>query len=569
MMLSRMCLGLFLLVVVAPSGLGARPVQDPAKPVPPPRAVQIPVDKPAPSSQDTATVGQLPKIELPEYVITGVASIDLPTVQKITLTEQGVDTAAGSGRSARREASGSSARMIEWMEQGAGLLPETRARLSASMGTFLTPRADGWFAQRYENFDYGVSASYYKTNGFAPQTNRSGGTATIDGGYLLSAESPYFNAARLSGLFDYSSETYRLYGSLDSSARRVTDGVRFRAGFSSAIGSPWQYRAGFTYSTAAVKDSSLSARQNLAEFTAAADIPTALVPVTASARISLATRSALSDENTSIIVLGAQSERAWFDAFFAQAGLHLYVAKGMADQKLTRLYPSAAVGYEFPSVHTFMLGYQGDVRFFVLDDFVALNPYVSSTVLVRHMNVPVKLSGVLESEWSQSMVTRLSVRWEQRTDEALFSDSTGRGVWDLEYLGKTRRLEAELEAFANLSSIGYFALSIVGRSTEILETAVGVPYVPEAEVSLLYRYDFPMGISVSPRMSIFGRRNTDPRREEILGGYVIGGLRAEYSPLASLMVFADIDNLFDVRYEVWKGYRGHPFLATVGLSYTW
>jgi hypothetical protein len=385
----------------------------------------------------------------------------------------------------------------------------------------------------------------------------------------LSAENPYVDAARLSGLLGYSSETYRLYGSLDSTARRITDAVRFDAGFSSAIGSPWQYRAGIAYSTYAVKESTLSARQNLAQFALASDIPTEIVPLSVDARISLATRSALTDENTSMVTLGLETQRAWFDAFFAQAGLQLYIAKGMADQKLTRLYPRATVGYQFPSVHTVMVGYQGEVRFSLLDELMGINPYLSSSAPLRHINIPVRLSGMLESEWSQSVVTRLSVRWEERKDEPLFSDSTARGVWDLEYLGTTRRLEAELEAFANISSIGYFALSIIGRSTKINETSVGVPYVPEAEVSLLYRHELPMGIAVIPRVSVFGRRNTDPRAEAFLGGYVIAGLRAEYSPLESLLVFVDVDNLLDVRYEVWKGYRGHPFLMTAGVSYTW
>ena len=558
-----------LCMVCAVSRLMARQVSDPAKRDPPPRSVGVPDANRVAPDQDRRPGTELPKIELPEYIITGVESIDLPAVQKMIPSEQGVFISGGGQGPGSREAFDVSPRLAARTEREAGALPETRARLSASVGTFTTPRAEGWFGQRYESFDYGVSGAYFKTNGFDVGTNRSGGSATLDGGYLLSAESPLFDAARLSGLFGYSSDTYRLYGSSGPSLKRTTDGVRFDAGFSSSIKSPWQYRAGFTYSTFAVKESTLSARQNLAEFTAAADIPTEIVPLVADVDISLATRSALIDENTSMVRLGIESQRAWWNSFFAQVGVRLYIAKGMADQKLTRLYPSMALGYRFPSVHTAMVGYQGEVRFSALDELIRTTPYLSSSAPIRHVNVPLHFMGMLESEWSDAVVTRLTLRWEQHTDEPLLSDSTQRGVWDLEYLGTTTRLEGELEAFANISSNDYFAVSIVGRSSNVSETSVGIPYLPEAEVSLLYRHEFPVGVAVVPRLSVFGRRNTTPRAQESLKGYAIAGVRAEYSPLESLTVFADIDNLLDVRYEVWKGYRGHPFLMTAGVSYSW
>ena len=561
------CVSLVSLFSVTP--LVALQVSDPTKREPPPRTIEPPAEKPPSPSQDPRAGTELPKIELPEYVIMGVESIDLPAVQKIIPAEQGTFVSDAEDGAGRRETFDFSPRLVPHAEQQAGALPETRARISASLGTYATPRAEGWFSQRYEDFDYGLSASYFKTNGFAPQTNRSGGSAVLDGGYLLTAESPYLDAARLSGALGFSSETYRLYGSQDPAQKRTADGVRFEAGFSSSVKSPWQYRAGLTASTFAVKESTFSARQSLAEFNVAADIPTQIVPLSADLRIALATRSALSDENTSMVRLGVESQRAWWNSFFAQAGLHLYVAKGMADQKLTRLYPSAAIGYQLPTVHTAMVGYQGEVRFSALDELIGNNPYLSSSALIRHVNIPLRFMGMLESEWSDEVVTRVSVRWEQRKDEPLYSDTTGRGVWGLEYLGTSHRLEGQLEAFANISSNDYFAVSIVGRSSKVEETSVGVPYLPEAEVSLLYRHELPMGVALIPRLSVFGRRNSTPRSEQFLKGYAIAGFRAEYSPLESLTVFADVDNLLDVRYEVWKDYRGHPFLLTAGVSYAW
>jgi hypothetical protein len=557
------------LLVVPP--LVGRQVTEPPKREPPPRSIEVPAQgEAAPGAvQDQRAEADLPRIELPEYVITGVASIDLPDVLKMIPEEQGVLRAGQQRGPGRREFFAYSPRWVAEGGKDPSQLPETHARLSASFATFLTPTIDAWFGQRYEDFDYGVSASYFKTNGFAPQTNRSGGAATVDGGLLLKAENPYFNAARLSGDLRYFSETYRFYGGLDPSLKRTNDAVRLDAGFSSSTQSPWQYAAGVAYSTYAVKESSLTARQDVAEFSLAADVPTPVVPLAAAARAQLGSRTGIAEGNYSMIQLGVESQRGWWSSFFAQAGVNLYVAKGMSGQQLTRLYPSAGIGYRFPSVHSIMLGYQPRVSFSRLDLLVGRSPYLSSGAVIRHVDMPLRFAGILESEWSDLIVTRATVRWELWKDEPLFSDSTERGVWELEYLGTTTRLEVELEAFANISSNGYFAVSIVARSSKVRETSVSVPYLPETEVSLLYGHDFPGGITLLPRLSFFGRRNTRLEGEQFLNGYAIAGLRAEYAPLPSLKVFADLDNLLDVRYEVWKGYQGHPFLMTAGVSYSW
>ena len=560
---------ILLLTAVAVPTVFARQVAEPARREPPPRTIEVPSTKTETPTQDARQNQELPKIELPEYVITGIESIDLPDVEKSTPAESGIlapGTDAGPGR---REALATAPRVSTDRPGQTLELPDTRARIAASIGTFASPRAQAWFGQRYADFDYGLSADYHKTGGYAPNTGRSGGSAALDGGYLVRAENPYFDAARVSGLLGFASETYKLYGSIQPTSARTNDGVNFAAGFASSVKSPWQYRAGVGLSTFAVKESSLSARQNLAEFSAASDIPTPIVPLAADVRISLATRTALVDENTSMVKLGVESERAWWDSFYAQAGLALYVAKGMAGQNLTRLYPTAAVGYHFPSVHTATLAYQPQVRFSTLDGLVGANPYLSSSATIRHINVPLRFAGVLESEWSDAIVTRLAVRWEQWKDEPLYADTAGTGLWTLEYAGTTTRLEAELEAFANLSANDYVAVSIVGRSSRIDETSVPVPYVPEAEGSASYRHRFALGIDLLARVSVFGRRNTQLDREDFLDGYAIAGLRAEYSPLEPLTVFVDLDNLLDVRYEVWKGYRAHPFLLTAGVSYTW
>lgn len=557
------------LTAVAVPVLLARQVAEPTRREPPPRTIEVPGEKTEKEAQDPRQSQELPKIELPEYVITGIESIDLPEVEKSTLEESGILAPDASRGPGRREAFATAPRVsTDWPGESVEL-PETRARAQASIGTFASPRLQAWFGQRYADFDYGIAADYHKTGGYAPNTGRSGGSAALDGGYLVGSDNPYFDAARLSGVLGFASESYKLYGSIRPTSRRTNDGVNFDAGFASSVASPWQYRAGMGISTFAVKESSLAARQNMAEFSAASDIPTPIVPLAADLRISLATRSAVVDENTSMLKLGVESQRAWWDSFFAQAGLALYVAKGMGGQNLTRLYPTVAVGYHFPSVHTAMLAYQPQVRFSTLGGLVGANPYLSSTATIRHVNVPLRFTGLLESEWSDVVVTRLAVRWEQWNDEPLYADTSGLGVWSLFYQGATTRLEAELEAFANLSPNDYVAVSVIGRSSRITETSIAVPYAPEAEVSLSYRHEFAFGVDLLARVSVFGRRNAQLDREEFLGGYAIAGLRLEYSPLAPLAVFVDADNLLDVRYEVWKGYRAHPFLLTAGVSYAW
>ena len=75
--------------------LAARQVSAPAKREPPPRPVAVPAEADKGQAQDPRAQTPLPKIELPEYVITGTASIDLPSAEKMTPVEEGVFTSEG------------------------------------------------------------------------------------------------------------------------------------------------------------------------------------------------------------------------------------------------------------------------------------------------------------------------------------------------------------------------------------------------------------------------------------------------------------------------------------------
>lgn len=527
--------------------------------------------KPQQSGGKGRQTAELPKIDLPEFVITGTATIDLPKTEKVQPEQHVSDLLLplADPMAAERDrgtveiaASGKLGEETSGPVAGYG-------KILASIGTHFTPVVWLRVGQRRPEYFYLGEAHYASTMGYAPYANRSEGALEAKGGMRIYAPSPWLDHATGTGNASYGSQTYRFFGSSTPSLTRSISRLALGGDLTSSTESALPYDVGLGISNAVITDSSADVTELRFDLSAETSIPVWSTSIVG--RIQFTSSSLTGSSSASLPYLEATigSARLSWDRFFAQVSAHAFLAKGMLDQSVGKIYPNATIGCQFPESTVLSLSYAGGVRYNALTDFVRAHPFLSGASVIRHSDAPVDVTGALETDWDEVWRTRLSARFQSIRDYPLYAEAGQRGIWSMAYRGTTSLMTYRADLFANFNSNSYFALSVVWSLTKNSITQLEIPYVPEFQATGMYVRPILPGLSLSPWWSFVGRRAVDLSGGLRLPSYLIVGLKADYSGLGSLHLFLDVQNATDKKYEEWGGYRAAPFLVSVGVSYQW
>ena len=547
----------------------------PAKPQPQEQRLEIPISpadsKPPGQRTETQRSSGLPKIDLPEFVITGIASIDLPGVEKEPPDENDVwlpriphDTAGAARDRNTIEVAVQEKRSALQVHS-----PVSNGKIEASLGTHFTPRVGFWLGQLQQDYWYRADLQYRSTKGFALNTNRSGGRFAAEGGMPLQSTSSWLDRATVGGHLDYGSETYRFFGSSDPSLTRTVAQFSLGGSLTSSSGSPLDYTAALAFKSLSVSDSSAKTTENRFDLALESRFSIASAALVGRVQIATASLSGSSSGSLPFVEVSVSSQRIWWHDFFADLSAHFYHAKSNLDQRLSKVYPHIGLGYVLLGNSTLSLTYRGEVEFGTLSSFLKSCQYLSVSSLLRNADVRADIAGALETDWNEVWRTRFSARYRSVRDYALLSELVPPGIWSMVYSGSTTLTTYAVDVFAKFNSNDYFGVTAALNSTECSVTEDKIPYVPDLEITGVLAQSIVPGWSVSPWMRFVDRRRVDVFGGKSIPAYLLLGLRTEYGVLQRINIFVDVQNLTDRRFEVWRGYRADPFMISAGASYRW
>ena len=549
-----------LTLVVPLLALGQEPQSEQGRQEPPSRPIDV-------SRQQQQA--PLPKIDLPEFVITGTGSINPPNVEKDSL-----DVSGRYERNPLEDMPG--ARDSETIDLGlrfkqslfsTGIVRD--GLVTASLGSYFTPHILGSYGVSSSSYGFLASAEYRRTTGFVQYTDKSLADLGADGSIIFHSPNIYFNEARLSGGTSYNIEKYKFYGSTSPSAQRSRSVFGFQLGANSAIGGPWPYHGGLEYRSAGISDSTAEVSENHVTLAAGSQVPVFTVPVGINLTVELASILAQSTSSLSSVHLNVRSPEWHWNGFTLFAALNGYAVNGMLGQQGSYFYPEIRLSHQLTPVHTVFLGFHPSVQFSTLRELSAVFPYLSGNSDVRHTMNRLDISGGTESVWANDFTTRILFGYQQSSDIPLYDDSPESGIGTLVYGGTTTMASIRFDGVAYITPNDYFALALTARSTQNDHIGGSVPYRPGFEGSVQYRHRFPVEVSVTASLSAYGSRRATAFADRRAAGGFWSALKTNYEGISRLTLFLNLENLLDRRDEVWRGYRVEPFRVEIGLSYRW
>jgi hypothetical protein len=542
------------------------------KPVPGQRAVTVaPPDSMAQSArQEPAASNQaLPKFEIPEYVITGIVSIDLPDASK-----QGADELPQKPDLADPSASLRDRSTYDFtVEQKSTQVSESRlagtGRLQASSGTYLTSH----LGLRHTIVDptsfISIGADYRVANAFIPHANRSGGEASVGGGFHLRDPGIWYDGGLLGGGIGFGSETYRLYGSQNPTVARTLTTLKIDARYESPRQLLVLYDAALGLQLRTIKDSTASLTETLFNARTGLNFFVGKIPLDLGVDFTLGSVTGTTTKALPYLDGRISTERLWFGDFYLQASVHGYLAQGMLNQKLARVYPHVVLGYQILRNTQLSVSYAGRVQQNTLAGLVARHPYIGAHATLRQSDIPIDVTALLETDWSPVWRTRLSIRYQSIRDLPLFTGSGVRGIWMTDYRGTTRIGTYRGDLFAKFTANSYFTVSAEINDNKNTATEWKVPYLPDVRLTGGAQLEVIPDLTVCPTLQYVGMRVPDLFVAGKLSGYFSANLHAEYSVIRAFSVALDVLNLTNARYEEWSGYRSVPLTVTGGLTLRW
>ena len=507
----------------------------------------------------------LPKFDLPEFVITGIASIDLPKLEKMMIDDP-VAVPQPMVMSSEKILRDRETLELEMTNRGSTSQADAAPYsgfAKAGIGSYFTPQAEIQFGQSFQEYYYSLNAHYFLTKGYAANTDQSSGGGTAAAGTTLLSSMPLLRNASLNGTLGYRSESFRFYGSATPGLQRTISDFHVQTEVENQTVNNFPYSAGISLENFNVSDSNVSKTETRLDLNYETSFPIASLPI----------HTKLNFMSTTVglgfMDLSAGVQDYWYGNFLFEGSLHVYWAKGMEGQNLAHLCPQAMVSYQATSQHRIFVSYASMFIPMTLAATMRANRFLSAAAIVKQEYIDGSGGLGIESNWTETITSRVSLNVKSARDLPMFSDSSRQGVWMLAYGGQARIVTFCAEMVAKLNSNDYFASNILLRSTNDSFLGGKIPYTPAIEAWCSASHRFGTEAAISAAIRFEGERTADLAGTAMLSKYAVVDVSGEYAPLNFLRLTAGIKNLTDSKFETWRRYREFPVTIQIDARIKW
>ena len=537
-------------------------------------------EKKEPAQRDAAVPDQtevpLPKIDLPEFLITGQETIDLPVSTKSIFEEDNVYV-PGSPMPGRKDAGINEE--VKLQKDFTGPADQMNGKVLGGIGNYTSPYMEGWFGKNYDSGGVLFHANYASSSGQVTDANWQKTGFGMQGDYLSPQSFGIIAGSRLNGGLNFSGQTYRAYGSAVPSQLRTLNDVNLNLGLASRtaasdnLDNALDYSAALSWKGTSLDDSVNSSQNDFGVLVSAStrksDIQLRGSMEYVLSDVSMQIPSTIETHLPEWFDLRFSGEKFLFPELQATLTVQQFIYRGNLSVASGRFYPGAQLRYFMNDAATVYLSIAPTVERNTLASLVNSDKYIQNREELRPSEVPFALTFGSEYTFSDKFYGNGFLSYSSVQNFPVFIELNSAKVWDVMYLPKVAvtRLEVEGSYTFTRENSATFAGSL--NSTQAKDSSNAVPNIPMFTVSGVYRRSFSSGIVAEVFAEYFSKRWKDFAHSGANAGYVDVGGKGEYQLLENLRAVMQVDNILDRQYYVWDGYVERPLFISLGVTYTW
>ena len=524
-------------------------------------------DRPVSVDQQRST-GTLPSFDLPEFVITGRESIDLPVAEKknISMDVSGRGILRPSVPGVVRENPdivGGAVQRVRTVDPG-----QRNIRGYLGLGSFSSLLAGVQASGVVEDLHLQGDAEYSSTAGFAPNTSGNHGHVNAGVRAPTSLLGSFVESERISFQGGFARSAYQWYGSQQPGNSRALStgfgGLGMHGFFPSGSNGALQ----ISYAGGSVTDTSATVREGIFGLRGEFSGRFFELPMTFHTRASGGGKSGGSGGAYSGFEAGARTD--WSPIPFLETSISAALAtiSGEGGQQKVMFLPGFSASFAINQQHRFVGRYATGIQMQSLLSLIEAIPFLDGSQPVRHSLMNNKGVISVESEWTQDIRSSVSLESSKWSDYPVVADTSKAGVFRLFYGDITETL-LRLSVVAKLPANHYFSAIAILRSSKGSTSGLSVPYLPSSELRLSYRKAITDQLEAEATIQVVSARESALAGVSTrLSGYTRADVQVSYGVLERLKVWAGVRNLLDADIEHWASYPETPFALNIGLSYT-
>ncbi len=541
---------------------------------PPQRRVEIE------AREDTSAARQakLPKIDLPEFEITGREIIHLPPAGKSDQSDVGalsLDPSKLVALGEKREGASGSKNSAPF---GQALLSYA-GKLNLGYGRFKSPYGEGWFGKKYDEGDFDLHGMYYSHDAYVPHADASKGSVDATGGLYLPQRLPVIGGSKFYGNVSYDAAKYRFYGTPTPSLQRSARSFQVAGGLKGNPNARVLFESSVSFRRLTLEDKDKSRED---EFRIAARASGELVGFQTKGDVLYAVNyleQSIPSRNPYFLRSSAGLRRVLFNKLDLSIGASQFFFRNWTGKSSAKFYPALSLQYFLRPDVTLFAQFEPVVERNSLALLLSSNPYVGNDVSIAHRDAFVNMMGGLQFELLNRGSARVYMKYQRVRNFPVYVDpSTFFYIyavpvpyrdWVVVYDETTRFFSLNGEVYLNLTRSDRLSGSVTILTSKNSETENRVPYFAPVEVGSQYTHSFPFGLSTQISGRFVGRRPIDLRDSHKLNSFFLLNSMAEYQIRKNLSVSLHLSNILDEHYSTWNLYQELPFTIRGEVSVRW
>lgn len=524
----------------------------------------------------------LPKISLPEFVITGSEQIDLRLRPKQEKDEERIfvpERPTPGSRLSEIEAALSPKQTKPFSKTPSGF----NGKFFAGYGFYQTPQFDGWFGQHDQTNSFTLNGYYSSSEGHLKNAQWWKGGAGARARYVMPESSLVLPYMQVLGDFRYGRESYFAYGATDSAARtQVRDMSLFNIslGLGSRYALPYKTLSGFDYTgTATLRSFSLtdSSASTETEFSLSGVATTRFLTVALRGQIEYSIAGYEYSPAFPFLQSGQwftiRGEAQWLllpslqstirvQQFFYRGNSETVAAGG-------RLYPQIEFRYFLTESATMTAGFIPSVEQNTVESLSKKNRYLKNHMLLLPSDNPVATFAGMEVSPADELTVNAKFSYKHVSNYPTFLDTTDAKVWEVHYLSDVRARSIDVSLAYRLSSKQNVTAYGAMQSVKQKNSGNQLPYIPSYSFGAIYHHYFDMGLHIECLAEYVAPSFTGISNTHKNAGYVFTAVKAESELFNRFHGVVEIKNLLNQKYYVWNGYQERTIYFLAGISYHW
>lgn len=505
-------------------------------------------------------------IELPDFVITGVRSVDVPTASKrkpeiIPVVSKDFFVP----RYTPDEIPFQPFKVAQKFEIEKPQSGETiNGLLKLGAGRYTLPAGEFYLNQSFSNYLFDAKVWGFNTKDYLPNAGFNESGFDLKNHIFISTQSAFLPGMKININAKYYRDSYKLFASAAPGSERKTSRASGEVSFANSYGQYIDYSASAAAGYFTMNDNSVK-----------------------ELNVNLATEWRLKLRGFNLLLSGAYRNQTLEAATFTKNNYAFYNGRGgirisLSDNLLldaglsyfgrqgdSFIAPFGKIAYKMQNGLTLFGMFMPYGEFLTVDDFVSRNIYFD---LGTTYNVFTKYKGRLEAgaryQYDKYFEIGLTGSYRHADNFIYYDDVLSPGRFGIYTASGVDAAAVKLDMLFHPGPYGYF----YGQAEiQSVKDNVGnfIPYNPLFIADLTYGFEILKDVKIEARAAMGLKSYSDPANTNEIPMLFNAGVKLKYALLAKLMLTADFQNIFNRANFVWSGYQAKPFDVILGAEYNW